>query len=283
MATPIRCCDSLLIPDEGPPAENLVQRVGATLNVSMKLFYKIAFAAFGIGAVAVACTQEPAQWLRFFFVLIGGAALTQVFRQESPGSGSPPTQVLPETFVASGIDFAWSACERFVDSQLAYIERLDVKLGIVIAGLVGAAGVFLDRAHGPFAMALGSVALVALIFAVVGFLIGRYEDAPSPRSAASTSNEIAYVTKAALIESFITSSDANQVVIFRKGRCLDLAAIIISAVVVIAMLGKVYSDVAGESTGEKRNAPSSSAARLRSGNSKPSGSSWIGHPFTHEN
>jgi hypothetical protein len=246
---------------------------------------QIAFTALGIWAVVLAIGEVPAPGQSFGLILAfaAGIALSLLFRRDPPTPPTPPLPPLPQNVTPSGIQFAWDACVRLVDGQLNYIERLDIKLGIVIAGLVSAAGIFMDRAHGLFAMILGCASLGPLIVAATGFLIGCYEDAPDPRVAVDAARSDASTAKLELIGNFITSFERNQTVIFRKGRCLNVAAVAISAIVLVAMLGKAYGEIQWHhANAVKLTTPSSPTAFKRS---KPDRSplSWIGHPSTDKN
>lgn len=193
------------------------------------------------------------QWLGLGCAFIVGAAFSFIISswrnsaRASPPGNVPPVSI-PGSFTISGIDFAWTSCARFVDAQLDSIERLDIKLGIVIAGLVSAAGIFFDRAHGVFAAALGLIALCALLFALLGFLLGHYQNSPDPRAVVDSINADARATKAQLLDGFIESFDSNQIIIYKKGRYLHWAALLIFAAVVIATVGKAYDEIGHQLT-----------------------------------
>jgi len=252
---------------------------------SMQNVWQICLGVLGVGGLAAAAgnVQQPVQWLGLLCAFAAGLAFALMFAGRQ-GTPPPATPMQPRgAYTPSGIDFAWTTCARFVDSQLQSIERLDVKLGIVIAGLVSAAGVFFDRAHGSLAAVLGCVSLFALLFAVLGFLQGHYRDSPDPRDAADSVNTDARITKARLLDGFTTTIGGNQLVIYRKGLYLHFAAILIFAVVVIATFAKAHSEIpARTDTSLKRNAPLSSTARRMRENSGVSGPSRIRHTFPNK-
>jgi hypothetical protein len=219
-------------------------------------------ATVGVASIVVAVNgvQRPLQWFGLAAAFIAGLMLTLLIPRHPPET-EVAARSIPDTFTASGIDFAWDACVKFIDSQLQAIERLDVKLGIVIAGLVSAAGVFFDRAHGGLAAVLGCISLAALLFSVLGFLLGGYRDTPDPHDVVGLVNVEARAAKIQFLDSFISSIDGNQVTIYRKGLLLHLAALLIFGVVVVATFAKAYSEIrpAPQAT-SKTNAPLKPAA-----------------------
>jgi hypothetical protein len=251
----------------------------------VKLESRLFISLLGVGLIAGALqAYGHAGWTFWGLFCAGVVVLTlSLLFWPKQSARQSTASIVPANALTSGVDLAWNVCTRMLDYQLDYIEKLDVKLGIVVAGLIGAAGVFLDRAQGLLAAGLGCVALVGLICAVLGFLFGGYQDAPDPRQAVRSSDKPAAAKKAELLDSFIDSFEANELVISRKGRLLHLAAIITSAVVIVAVVAKLCAVILSSSAPPNSKAPSPLTTPKKAGRTVHLVLPRIRHTLTNKN
>lgn len=161
----------------------------------------------------------------------------EMSKSRAPGSALAPA---PRPEELPGITEAYQTVAGKLQDQLSQIDALDTKLGVVIAALGVGTVAFLIADFGVIARGvLGGLLLASLIFAVSGFAVGKYRDAPESRAYARWATASPEEMHRVFIPNLLQALDENAVKLVAKGRLLNLSAILITVDAIVAVVGRI--------------------------------------------
>jgi hypothetical protein len=150
--------------------------------------------------------------------------------------GEPAT--VPEAIVRpaipGGIDFVYQVAEDKLTSQLASINELDTKAGVLVGALGAAIGVFISFGHFTHSqeIVIAAVLLLATACAARAFLVGDYQDAPNPTRVTALAQLQPDEIKVLTLQDLLDAKNDNDPKLFRKGRLIN-ASIAIAAIAIL--------------------------------------------------
>ena len=152
----------------------------------------------------------------------------------------PPGNIAKPAQVPAAIDLVYDVARTKLTEQLAAIDQLDNKAGVLIAALVAATGVFLATSHlAPWARAtFASILILSIVIALVVFVVRRYEDAPNPESFAGYASLEPGEAKTLTLSDVTLAWTVNERNLVLKGRLFNLSLLLAGAGVVIALIAR---------------------------------------------
>lgn len=142
--------------------------------------------------------------------------------------------------VPPAIDLVYDVARSKLTEQLADIDQLDTKAGVLVGALVAAAGVFLATGHlAQWARILFAALLVAAIaLALAAFLVWEYEDAPNPQAFAIFAGLTPGEVKTVTLSDVLTVWRGNQRVLVLKGRLINASILLAGAGAAVALIAR---------------------------------------------
>jgi hypothetical protein len=151
-------------------------------------------------------------------------------------SVAAPQITKPE--VPLGIGLVYQVAEDKLAKQLAAIDQLDTKAGVLIGALGAAIGVFVSFGHFTHSekVVLALALLVAVALATFAFLVRRYEDAPEPSRFSIYSGLAPDEIRTLTLQDLIDAKVRNDPKLFLKGRLINASIVIAGASTLYAFI-----------------------------------------------
>jgi hypothetical protein len=142
--------------------------------------------------------------------------------------------------VPTAIDLVYDVARTKLTEQLASIEQLDNKAGVLVAALVAATGVFLATGHLLIwaRVTFASVLLLSIAIALFAFVVRRYEDAPDPESFVGYAMLEPQEAKTLTLLDVLRAWRINERKVVLKGRLINSSLIVAGLGVVIALIAR---------------------------------------------
>lgn len=152
----------------------------------------------------------------------------------------PPGTIARPTVVPTAIDLVYDVARTKLAEQLASIEQLDNKAGVLMGALVAATGVFLATGHlVVWARAtFASILVLSIVIALVAFIVRRYEDAPDPDSFVGYAMLEPAEAKTLTLRDVLSAWRINERKLVLKGRLINLSLILAGIGVVLALVAR---------------------------------------------
>lgn len=154
---------------------------------------------------------------------------------------SPPPRDIPRpAVVPTAIDLVYDVAGTKLTQQLASIEQLDNKAGVLMGALVAVTGVFLATGHVVFwaRATFASILVLSIGIALAAFVVRRYEDAPDPESFVGYAMLEPAEIKTLTLRDLIRAWQINERKLVLKGRLLNLSILLAGLGVVVAIIGR---------------------------------------------
>lgn len=149
-------------------------------------------------------------------------------------------EIVAPAVVPPAIDLVYDVASAKLTKQLADIDQLDTKAGVLVGALVAAAGVFLATAHLPqWARALFAAFLLAsTALALAAFLVRRYEDAPNPQAFAIYAILKPGEVKTVTLSEMLAAWRANERKRVLKGRLINASILLAGVGATVALIAR---------------------------------------------
>jgi hypothetical protein len=155
-----------------------------------------------------------------------------------PQRGEPV--VPPSGDAPAGITAAWDTAVARLNYELAIIDQLDNKAGVIVAALVAAAGLLIASPKDRIVhIVLGLPLVFALGLAAGSFLVRQYEYAPEPEAFASAAIYKPEYMREAFLGNVLEAIRVNHAKSARKGLYLNSSVSVAVLTAIVALFVKM--------------------------------------------
>jgi hypothetical protein len=156
------------------------------------------------------------------------------------GPTPTPTPAAPivKPAVPPGIELIYQVAEEKLAAQLASIDQLDTKAGVLIGALGAGIAAFVTFGHftHPQKIVIAGLLLVSMLLATRAFVVQRYADAPDPKSLYTYGSLEPNEIKTLILPDLVGSEALNDPKLVLKGRLLNASVIIAGIAILYAFI-----------------------------------------------
>jgi len=135
---------------------------------------------------------------------------------------------------------AYDTAADKLKAQLAQIDQLDTKAGVIVGALGAGVAVFLANSFSPLVRLIIGVALGAsILLATRAFIVGKYQDAPDAEVFAAYAGYEPAAMRELFLANLLLALNSNQIKVSRKGRFINFALALIALLAGLLILGKI--------------------------------------------
>jgi len=152
----------------------------------------------------------------------------------------PPGTIARPDLVPTAIDLVYDVARTKLTEQLASIEQLDTKAGVLVGALVAATGVFLATGHLVLwaRVTFASILVLSIAIALIAFVVRQYEDAPDPETFVGYAMLEGAEAKTLTLRDVLRAWRLNERKVVLKGRLINFSLMVAGIGVVIALIAR---------------------------------------------
>jgi hypothetical protein len=138
--------------------------------------------------------------------------------------------------VPTGIEFVFETAKDKLTQQLASIDQLDTKAGVLVGVLGAAIGVFVQFGHFDHTekVVIAAILLLATTFATFSFLVRKYKDAPDPARVIAFGQLQPDEIKTLTLHDLINAKNENETKLVLKGRLINASVFVAGTAILYA-------------------------------------------------